>query len=187
MENYNKSGMRKNDITDVRYWIAETIIRIFNIGSDTNKILNSKFYIYNIESFNGPKLITIIKPNKKRMIVTDKWMTRKILFKIWNDLNNRDKTKKYFFISNLYRTNSDLDTWISIGKYTDSNNLSKEIKLLSATYKSLPNLKNAQDLIGGSRKYLKAYFKTLEKMDIILLIIMNWVKNTKITIKLKSN
>ena len=49
-------------------------------------------------------------------------------------------------------------------EYIEPENLSKQIKLLIATYKSIRNLKNAQELIGGSRKYLKAYFKTLEKV-----------------------
>lgn len=72
MENYNIRGMRKNNITDIRYWLAEAIVRIFNIGADNDKIFKTKFYIYNIESFNGPKIITISKPNKKRMVDVDK-------------------------------------------------------------------------------------------------------------------
>lgn len=156
--------MRKNNITDIRYWLAETIIRIFNIGADNDKIFKTKFYIYNIESFNGPKIITISKPNKKRMVDVDKWMSKENLFKIWIDLNNRERIKKYFLISNCWRTSNNEDIWISMDEYIEPENLSKQIKLLIAAYKSIRNLKNAQELIGGSRKYLKAYFKTLEKV-----------------------
>ena len=44
MENYNIRGMRKNNITDIRYWLAEAIVRIFNIGADNDKIFKTKFY-----------------------------------------------------------------------------------------------------------------------------------------------
>ena len=164
MENYNKSSMRTNKLTTLRYRIASTLWYIFHNDKEYSKVETKNiYYFYNIPNFNGYKKV-LRQNSKKPLIKHEDWMTYEILYSMWIQINNKIKPKNYYRLGNCYRTNSKDDIWVSLGIYKEDKEVSSELKELIENYKSLKDIKSIQALIGGMRKYFNAYRVTIENI-----------------------
>lgn len=158
--------MKINDTTKVRWWLAETINNIFTKyqSYSSSEITKYSFYIYNLKGFNGCKKISIEHKSKKRLVKLEKWMNYDNLKHIWLHINNRDGSRSYFWLNNLYKTSSKNDVWISLGIFDQPKELSSQLTEIMHTYKLCHDLKSAQALIGGIRKYFNAYRVSIESI-----------------------